>query len=107
MSTVITIRSIHHHSTQTAEKPRRDYGRQLDMGIRIIIMAYAIRLPMLSGGQRSPAPRPEERRTHGRRTMTLREPHAARRDLMQAAVYHGPRDIRVEDVPMPEIGEGE
>jgi 2-desacetyl-2-hydroxyethyl bacteriochlorophyllide A dehydrogenase len=26
---------------------------------------------------------------------------------MQAAVYHGPRDIRVEDVPMPEIGGGE
>jgi 2-desacetyl-2-hydroxyethyl bacteriochlorophyllide A dehydrogenase len=26
---------------------------------------------------------------------------------MKAAVYHGPRDIRVEDVPMPEIGEDE
>jgi len=26
---------------------------------------------------------------------------------MQAAVYHGPRDIRVEDVPMPELAENE
>jgi 2-desacetyl-2-hydroxyethyl bacteriochlorophyllide A dehydrogenase len=26
---------------------------------------------------------------------------------MKAAVYHGPRDIRVEDVPMPEIAEDE
>jgi D-arabinose 1-dehydrogenase-like Zn-dependent alcohol dehydrogenase len=26
---------------------------------------------------------------------------------MQAAVYRGPRDIRVEDVPMPELAEDE
>jgi threonine dehydrogenase-like Zn-dependent dehydrogenase len=26
---------------------------------------------------------------------------------MQAAVYYGPRDIRVEDVPMPEVAEDE
>ena len=26
---------------------------------------------------------------------------------MQAAVYYGPRDIRVEDVPMPELAEDE
>jgi threonine dehydrogenase-like Zn-dependent dehydrogenase len=26
---------------------------------------------------------------------------------MSAAVYHGPRDIRVQDVPMPEISEDE
>ena len=26
---------------------------------------------------------------------------------MQAAVYHGPRDIGVEDVPMPEIADDE
>ena len=26
---------------------------------------------------------------------------------MQSAGYHGPRDIRVEDVPMPELAEDE
>lgn len=26
---------------------------------------------------------------------------------MLAAVYHGPQDLRVEDVPLPEIGPGE
>ena len=26
---------------------------------------------------------------------------------MQAAVYHGPRDIRVEDIPTPTIAEDE
>jgi L-iditol 2-dehydrogenase len=26
---------------------------------------------------------------------------------MKAAVYHGPHDIRVEDVPMPELAEDE
>src|SRR5512135_2972857 len=27
--------------------------------------------------------------------------------MMLAAVYHGPNDLRVEDVPVPEIGAGE
>ena len=29
------------------------------------------------------------------------------RGEMLAAVYHGPNDLRVEDVPVPEIGKGE
>lgn len=28
-------------------------------------------------------------------------------DTMLAAVYHGPNDLRIEDVPIPEIGKGE
>ena len=26
---------------------------------------------------------------------------------MLAAVYHGPNDLRIEDVPVPNIGDGE
>src|SRR5579875_3705495 len=42
-----------------------------------------------------------------RETVATESPTCRATSLMRAAVYHGPRDIRIEEVPRPDPGPGE
>ena len=40
-------------------------------------------------------------------TQPTRDPQSATRNRMRAAVLYGPEDVRLEDIPVPEIGPGD